>query len=166
MLREFGSAETAFLSEEGSFRKKKGISAQEAELLESRSLTEAEETLNRCKEFEIRALPLSDPDYPERLRQIFLPPVVLYIKGTLPPVDSIPIISVIGTRHASPYGEKMGEKLSWEISRLGGTVVSLLSSGVDEAAARGALRSGKSCIGVLGTPHDQCRIPIAQDILY
>ena len=166
VLREFGSAETAFLSEEGSFRKKKGISAQEAELLESRSLTDAEKALNRCKELGIRALPLPDPDYPERLRQIFLPPVVLYIKGALPPVDSIPIISVIGTRHASPYGEKMGEKLAWEISRLGGTVVSLLSSGVDEAAARGALRSGKSCIGVLGTPHDQCRIPIAQDILY
>ena len=166
VLREFGSAETAFLSDEGSFRKKKGISAQEAELLESRSLADAEEALNRCKELEIRALPLPDPDYPERLRQLFLPPVVLYIKGTLPPVDSIPIISVIGTRHASPYGEKMGEKLAWEISRLGGTVVSLLSSGVDEAAARGALRSGKSCIGVLGTPHDQCRIPIAQDILY
>ena len=125
----------------------------------------AEEALTQCEKQGIRVLTQAELDYPERLRQIYAPPAVLYVKGTLPALDLIPVVSVIGTRHASPYGEKMGEKLAYEISRHGGTVVSLLSSGVDEAAACGALRAGRGCIGVLGTPHDRCRIPIAQDIL-
>ncbi len=166
VLREFGTAEKAFLSEPGSFLRKKGISAQEAEKLELRSLTEADEVLQRCREQEIRIIPYDAPEYPNRLREILAPPAVVYVKGSLPLLDECPVISVIGTRKASPYGVKMGERLAYEISRCGGTVVSLLSSGVDEAAARGALRSGKLCIGVLGTPHEQCRLPIAQDLEY
>ena len=165
VLREFKTAEDAFYSEAGSFRRKRGISAQEAETLERRSLEGTEDVLTKCGEQEIAILPWDAPEYPERLRQIAIPPAVLYVKGTIPDVDELPVISVIGTRKASPYGVKMGERLAYEISRCGGTVVSLLSSGVDEAAAKGALRSGTPCIGVLGTCHEQCHIPLARDIL-
>ena len=165
VMRMFETPEAAFQSKEGSFRKKRGISPQEAELLEARSMTEADEVLARCEEQEIAVLPYDAPEFPERLRQIAVPPAALYVKGVLPPLDLIPVISVIGTRKASPYGVKMGARLAYEISRCGGTVVSLLSSGVDEAAARGALRSGKPCLGVLGTPHEQCRLGIAGEIL-
>ena len=165
VMRMFETPEAAFQSKEGSFRKKRGISPQEAELLEARSITEADEVLARCEEQEIAVLPYNAPEFPERLRQIAVPPAALYVKGVLPPLDLIPVISVIGTRKASPYGVKMGARLAYEISRCGGTVVSLLSSGVDEAAARGALRSGRPCLGVLGTPHEQCRLGIAGEIL-
>ena len=165
VMRMFESAEAAFHSKEGSFRKKRGISPQEAELLEARSLTGADEVLEHCEEQEISALPYDAPEFPERLRQIAVPPAVLYVKGVLPPIDLLPVISVIGTRKASPYGVKMGERLAYEISRCGGTVVSLLTSGVDEAAARGALRADKPCIGVLGTPHELCRMEIGRDLL-
>ena len=165
VMRMFENAEAAFHSKEGSFRKKRGISPQEAELLEARSLTGADEVLEQCEEQEISALPYDAPEFPERLRQIAVPPAVLYVKGVLPPIDLLPVISVIGTRKASPYGVKMGERLAYEISRCGGTVVSLLTSGVDEAAARGALRADKPCIGVLGTPHELCRMEIGRDLL-
>lgn len=165
VLRDFETAEKAFLSGEGSFRGRKGISAQEAELLEARSLVDADAALEKCLEQELQIIPIDSPAYPERLRQIHTPPVALYVKGQLPELDGLPVISVIGTRKASPYGVKMGERLAFEISRCGGTVVSLLSDGVDEAAARGALRAGKPCVGVLGTPHDRCRLPVARDIL-
>ena len=165
VMRMFESAEAAFHSKEGSFRKKRGISPQEAELLEARSLTGADEVLEHCEEQEISVLPYDAPEFPERLRQIAVPPAVLYVKGVLPPLDLLPVVSVIGTRKASPYGVKMGERLAYEISRCGGTVVSLLTSGVDEAAARGALRADKPCIGVLGTPHELCRLEIGRDIL-
>ena len=164
-LSQLNIAEAAFHSKEGSFRKKRGISPQEAELLEARSLTGADEVLEHCEEQEISALPYDAPEFPERLRQIAVPPAVLYVKGVLPPIDLLPVISVIGTRKASPYGVKMGERLAYEISRCGGTVVSLLTSGVDEAAARGALRADKPCIGVLGTPHELCRMEIGRDLL-
>ena len=110
-------------------------------------------------------LPVTAEDYPQKLREIAVPPALLFVKGRLPALDEIPVISVIGTRRASPYGIKMGERLAYEISRCGGTVVSLLSPGVDEAAARGALRAGKTCIGVLGSSHERCRFPVAQEIL-
>lgn len=165
VLKEFKTAENAFLSNEGSFRGKKGISGQEAELLELRMLTEADKILEQCEEQEIRIIPYDAAEFPERLRQVEIPPAVLYVKGTVPQLDELPVISVIGTRKASPYGVKMGERLAYEISRCGGVVVSLLSSGVDEAAARGALRSDRACLGVLGTPHERCHLPIAREIL-
>lgn len=165
VMRMFDSAKEAFRSEEGSFRKKRGISPQEAELLEARSLTGVDEVLEQCAEQEISVLPYDAPEFPERLRQIAVPPAVLYVKGMLPPIDLLPVIAVIGTRKASPYGVKMGERLAFEISRCGGTVVSLLTSGVDEAAAEGALRAERPCIGVLGTPHEQCRLELARDLL-
>ena len=165
VMRMFESPEAAFQSKEGSFRKKRGISSQEAELLEARSMTSVDEVLAQCDDQEIAVLPYDAPEFPERLRQIAVPPAVLYVKGMLPAVDPVPVISVIGTRKASPYGVKMGERLAYEISRCGGTVVSLLTSGVDEAAARGALRSGRPCVGVLGTPHEQCRLEIARELL-
>ena len=165
VMRMFESPEAAFRSKEGSFRKQKGISSQEAELLEARSLAAADVVLEQCEEQEIAVLPYDAPEFPERLRRIAVPPAVLYVKGSLPPLDLLPVISVIGTRKASPYGIKMGQRLAYEISRCGGTVVSLLTSGVDEAAARGALRSGRPCVGVLGTPHEHCRLEIAREIL-
>ena len=165
VLRMFETPEAAFCSKEGSFRKQKGISPQEAELLEARSLAAADEVLQQCGEQGLSVLPYDAPEFPERLRQIAVPPAVLYVKGVLPPLDLLPVVSVIGTRKASPYGVRMGERLAYEISRCGGTVVSLLTSGVDEAAARGALRAGRPCVGVLGTPHEQCRLEIAGALL-
>ena len=108
VMRMFESPEAAFRSKEGSFRKQKGISSQEAELLEARSLAAADVVLEQCEEQEIAVLPFDAPEFPERLRRIAVPPAVLYVKGSLPPLDLLPVISVIGTRKASPYGIKMG----------------------------------------------------------
>lgn len=165
VLHAFQTAEHAFFSKEGSFRSCRGISAREAELLEMRELSGVDAVLEACDRQGLRILSYPDPDYPEKLRQIYMSPVCLYIRGVLPPLDDHPVVSVIGTRKASPYGVKMGELFSAQIACGGGTVVSLLGSGVDESAARGALLSGHPCVGVLGTPHETCRIPISEDVV-
>lgn len=164
VLRKFETAEAAFCSKEGSFRSCRGISAKEAEILEKRELDGVNGVLDACDRQELRILSYEDPEYPEKLRQIYMPPVCLYIRGELPSLNEHPVISVIGTRRASPYGVKMGELLAAQIACGGGTVISLLGSGVDESAARGALLSGKPCIGVLGTPHEACRIAVSRDV--
>ncbi|MBO7669420.1 MAG: DNA-protecting protein DprA, partial [Oscillospiraceae bacterium] len=92
--------------------------------------------------------------YPDCLCQLFDPPAVLFILGTLPPVDEIPVLAVIGTRRASPYGIKMGGELAARLAADGAVVLSLLTQGIDEAAAKGALLSHGPCIGVLGTSHE------------
>lgn len=102
----------------------------------------------------LRIITLQDAAYPNRLRNIYAPPVVLYVRGALPLVDENALIAVIGTRKASPYGLRMGRELAAQISRCGGIVVSGLTAGVDAAAARGALEADGVCVGVLGTPHE------------
>ena len=164
VLRDFGDAENAFSSGEGAFHGRQGITPREAELLEQRDPAEAQDSLRRCEIQGLEILPWTDSRYPACLRTLYYPPAVLFVKGSLPEVDSIPTIAVIGTRNASPYGLKLGAEFAREISDCGGTVISLLTSGVDEAAARGALLSGRPCIGVLGTPHENCRISLADDI--
>ncbi len=91
----FGSAERAFHSKAGCFRSLKGVTAKEAALLEDRSLQNAETSLELCNRYGITALPITDPQYPERLKEIYLPPPVLYLQGKLLPIDELPVVSVI-----------------------------------------------------------------------
>ncbi len=164
VISRFGNAEEAFLAPSGSFANLKGISAKEADALDNRDLRMAGICLEECARQGIRILPITDPAYPARLKEIYTPPVVLFVQGMLPPVDEFPVIAVIGTRSASPYGLKMGERLAKEISLLGGMALSLLTPGVDEAAARGALQAGTPCLAVLGTPHENFRGSLMRDV--
>ncbi len=153
LAEHYGDAEAAFLAPPGEYKTVDGVSAAEAELFERRELAAADRILERCREENISILTLADAAYPQRLRNIFAPPVALYVKGRLPDVDAIPAVAVIGTRKATPYGIKMGRDIAFEIARSGGIVVSGLTEGIDRAAARGCLLGGGSCIGVLGTAH-------------
>ena len=123
-----------------------------------------ENILAECRRLDIRPVTMRDADYPRRLRNIFAPPAVIYVKGKLPELDDEAAIAVIGTRKASPYGLKMGSRLAYEIVKCGGIVVSGLTSGVDAAAARGALMADGVCIGVLGTSHEQEKGRLARDV--
>ena len=153
LAEHYGDAERAFLAPPGDYAKLPGLSAAEAALFEARDLRRADEILEACRLEGIRILSMQDADYPLRLRSIYAPPVVLYVKGRLPDLDSVPSVAVIGTRKATPYGLKMGKNLAFEIAKAGGIVVSGLTDGVDRAAARGCLLAGGTCIGVLGTAH-------------
>ena len=82
---------------------------------------------------------LSDGDYPQRLRNIPDPPVLLYIKGRMPPVDEKLTIGIVGTRNCTPYGVITAERMAYDIARGGGMVVSGLAKGIDSAAAIGAM---------------------------
>ena len=164
VVQLFGDAETAFLSKPGSFSGHAGISAREAAQLELRDLTDVDRTLARCRAQDLTVLPITDPSYPDCLRQLFDPPAVLFVRGTLPPVDEIPVLAVIGTRRASPYGIKMGGELAARLAADGAVVLSLLTQGIDEAAAKGALLSHGPCIGVLGTSHEVCRLSLVREV--
>ena len=164
VVRDFGDAETAFLSKPGSFSGCAGISSREADLLEQRDLSKTDWVLSRCRAQNLTVLPITDPSYPDCLRQVFDPPAVLFVQGTLPPLDDVPVLAVIGTRRASPYGIRMGRELATQIAAEGAVVLSLLTRGIDEAAAEGALLSDGPCIGVLGTSHEACNLPAAREV--
>lgn len=154
LLEDFQDPEGAYFADEKRLLKTAWLTDAERRLLSDKSLTRAEEILSKCREDSVSILTINDAAYPERLRNIYDPPVLLYIKGRLPAVDSEAAIALVGTRRATPYGFKLGRQLGFEISRCGGLVVTGLAAGVDSAAADGALRAGGGCIGVLGCAID------------
>lgn len=165
VLQLCGDAERAYAEESDAFHGVRGITAREAEALENRDLTAAEFSLRRCLEQKLRILPLTDPAYPERLKQIAEPPAALYIQGEFPELDKAPVLAVIGTRRASAYGLRMSRELAFQIASGGATVLSLLTPGADEAAAAGMIQAGTPCIGVLGTAHEACRWPLMRQVV-
>lgn len=164
LIEHYGDAEAAYHAPRGVYSMLPELTAQEAERLEKRDMSKANPILGACEEQYLQVITYQDARYPKRLRNIYAPPVVLYVKGKLPDVDNEALISVIGTRKASVYGLKMGRDLAYQICRGGGTVVSLLTSGVDAEAARGALLADGKCIGVLGTSHGEERGQLAQEL--
>ncbi len=96
----------------------------------------------------INVVTIKEREYPDNLRNIYDPPVVLYVKGSLNGCKNR--IAIVGSRHPSSYGLKVAEKLAYELSGLGLTVVSGLASGIDGAAHSGALRNSGKTIAVLG----------------
>jgi DNA processing protein len=95
------------------------------------------------------AIPINDPLYPEPLRQIFDPPILLYARGNVDLLRGTSF-AVVGTRRPTPYGLAVAEKLSADLSRAGLTIVSGMARGIDTAAHRGALSADGQTIAVLG----------------
>src|SRR2546428_1645466 len=92
---------------------------------------------------------LGDERYPELLRAIYDPPVVLYCDGVPEPGDR-QAVAIVGSRQATPYGFRITETLAGELSALGFTIVSGFARGIDAAAHRAALAAGGRTIAVLG----------------
>ena len=164
LLERFGDPEAVFRAPAGSFEEIEGIGKAEAAVLERRDLSLAEEIREACERQGIWIVTQQDAAYPPRLRHIFSPPVVLYGKGTLPQPETDVPIAVIGTRDNTPYGLRMAESFGSELARSGATVVSLLTSEIEQAAAREAMRAGGRVIGVLGVPHERDRRPLAAEV--
>ena len=162
LLDTFGDAERVYFATKEALDRVPGLSRADAEALQERDLKCAQEIREACRQQNIRIITLQDAAYPNRLRHICAPPVVLYVKGRLPEVDDNALISVIGTRRASVYGLRMARDMAWQISRCGGIVVSGLTTGIDAAAAESALRAGSPCVGVLGTAHESERSELAR----
>jgi len=141
----------AFFAPFGAYDEIQGLTEKEKQLLRDKDMGPTERILEKCQMENIGILTLQDAAYPERLRQIPDPPPVLYVRGTLPYLDELPAIAVVGTRKASAYGIKMAMRLGQEITAGGGCVVTGLALGIDGASARGALMQNGPCVGVLGS---------------
>jgi DNA processing protein len=96
---------------------------------------------------------LTDADYPERLREIFDSPPVLWVRGDRA-LLSRPAIAVVGTRAPSPYGTGMAEMLSRDLAARRMVILSGMARGVDTAAHKGALKAGGPTVAVWGTGID------------
>lgn len=127
-----------------------GLSAQQKQALENKDLSQAQKIEKICARKDIGILTFNDDRYPDRLRNIHTPPLVLYYKGTLPDFEERPAIGVVGTRKASAYGLNMARQFGGQIAACGGIVVSGGAYGGDAMALEGALEAGGQTVAVLG----------------
>jgi DNA processing protein len=131
-----------------------GIPAVSAQSLGTgRSLELAQDELARAAAAAVQIVALEDAAYPAQLKQIYDPPLVLYVRGNVAAVSQAGI-AVIGTRHPTPYGTGMAERLACDLAARGLVIFSGLARGVDTAGHRGAIAGKGKTVAVLGTGID------------
>ena len=122
-------------------------------IFEGKSLELAVEEARRTEAGGARLLCYAEAAYPERLREIFDPPPVLWLRGRAD-LLARPGIAVVGTRHPSPYGSQMAEMLSRDLAARRLVILSGMARGIDSCAHRGALTARMPTVAVWGTGVD------------
>ena len=153
VIEQFGTAERVFTATltELEATGLRAISAQS--IATGKSLEMAKEECAKAIEARARIISLSDPEYPSRLKEIYDPPVILFVKGSVE-VLSQPGLAMVGTRHPTPYGTGMAERLASDLAARGLAIISGLARGIDTASHRGAVAAKGKTIAVLGTGID------------
>jgi DNA processing protein len=153
IVEHFGSAEAVFrasLTElEGA-----GIQAVSAQSLATGKSAElAREEIARAAAAGVTVISMEDASYPPRLREIYDPPLILYVRGDVE-VLTKPGIAMVGTRHPTPYGSGMAERLACDLAAQGLVIISGMARGVDTASHRGAIAAKGKTLAVFGTGVD------------
>lgn len=157
LVENFGTAAKVWNASESILKKILDQSVFES-FNQFRSKTNPDNLLQEVYKKDIKVLILTDKNYPERLKQIFDPPPVLYLKGEIKSGDSLSI-AVVGTRRITSYGREVTEKLVEQLSSSRLTIISGLARGVDALAHKVALNSGARTIAVLGSGVDNIYPP-------
>ena len=151
LVRAFGSAQELYEAEEADVLATGIISPEStARFVESnknnRKLPELLQA--QCERLHISVVPIVSSPYPGRLKRILRPPVVLYVKGTLP--DCRYSIGMVGSRMADAYGKKVAVSFGRALAEAGVVIVSGGAKGIDTASHTGALQGGGKTVAVLG----------------
>ena len=94
-------------------------------------------------------IPISDPRFPPRLKEIFDPPIALFVRGRVELLHSV-MLGVVGTRRPTAYGTAATQRLSPDLAMAGLTIVSGMARGIDTAAHRSVLDVGGDTVAVFG----------------
>jgi len=119
-----------------------------------KSLELASEEYDHARELGASLVVPGDVEYPKRLLEIYDPPLALYLRGNSEVIDK-PGISVVGTRHPTPYGVSMAERLACDLAAHGLIIFSGMARGIDTAAHRGALNAHGQTVAIWGTGIDE-----------
>ena len=168
LINHFGDVVSAWHAP-GEALRAAGIGSKVVEnFLQVRSSVDLERIWQGIQAKDIQVLIWDDPEYPVRLKEIELPPPVLYVRGGLLPEDEW-AIAIVGTRRLTPYGRQVTTEIAGMLARSGVSVVSGLARGIDGVAHKAALEAGGRTLAVLGSGVDRIYPPehrlLAGDIL-
>ena len=126
------------------------VTQQEAEKIASCSFSQAMQVEEYCAKKGIYILTFDDPLYPQRLKGIDCPPVVLFCRGNVGCLSAEKSVAVIGTREPDIYSVGVAEEFSNDLAQHGVSIVSGFAMGIDTAAHKGAINAGGSTVAVMG----------------
>jgi DNA processing protein len=150
LIEHFRSADRALGASVSELAKIDGIGFKTAEqIAASRGKFDADAELELAEKLGVWIIHLADERYPSVLKQIYDPPPVLYVKGSLARQDNL-AISIVGSRRCSLYGQEQASRLAHFLSSAGFTICSGMARGIDTAAHQGALSASGRTIAVQG----------------
>jgi DNA processing protein len=167
LLEAFGTMESAWKASASALGSA-GLGRKTIQsILARRETVDPARELERISEMGFSVLTIIDPRYPSRLREIDLPPPLLFLNGSLGEHDNL-AAAVVGTRRATQYGRSVAREMAYVLAGCGVTIVSGLARGIDGIAHQAALDAGGRTIAVLGSGLDKIYPPehraLAKDI--
>jgi DNA processing protein len=151
LLDRFGSPAQVFAASRGALEAS-GVKPETVrELHDSEILERAGAEIERLEQLGATVITLEDEDYPPLLREIYDPPIALYVRGDLKRACERPCLAVVGSRRCSTYGINAAASLARDLAAQGLTIVSGMARGIDAAAHRGALEAAGLTVSVVGT---------------
>lgn len=150
LISLYDNAYEIFYADSEELERIDGISSATCARLSKKNLERATAILDACERLEIGVLPYADPAYPNALRELSAPPVLLYCRGTLPNFQKRLSIGMVGTRRMSAYGMQTAYKIAYELAAVGTVIVSGMAAGIDGVCAAAALAAKGTTVAVLG----------------
>src|SRR3954470_293770 len=151
LLEQFGEAASILKASKSQLAAVRGIGEDTAEAISKWETTvPLAAELKRIEDFGCHIVTQMEEEYPELLKQIYDPPIVLYVKGTLTAKDKN-AVAMVGSRMTTHYGIEVARRLAYQLGYVGVTVVSGGARGIDTAAHQGALTAKGRTIAVFGT---------------
>jgi len=155
LLERFGAAEAVYGATRAELEKLRLLPEAIDSIIARDRFEIAEAEIEQVRKFGADLLILDDGVYPAMLREIYDPPIALYVKGAWEECLEQPCVAIVGSRRCSTYGQNAALMLGRDLAQRGVTVVSGFARGIDASAHRGALEGGGRTIGVLGTGIDE-----------
>lgn len=154
LLTQFPDPSKIFKLSKSELRTVEGIGEASAlTLLSFDAWDEVDETIEATEKVKANILTIADENYPQLLKQIYDPPILLWYKGDIEALSESGI-AVVGTRNTTSYGKKMAKKLSTELAENGLCIFSGLAHGIDSVAHQSAVDVGSKTVAVLGSGID------------
>lgn len=149
-INYFGSAEEVFDAAKEEISEIEGLMRSEIDALCQKKLKRATEIVKYCGENGIEIITYDSDNYPQALKNVFAPPIVIYRRGSLSCFNGIPMFTIVGTRKSTKEGERTAYEFACKLSDAGCTIVSGMADGIDAAANRGAIAGKTPTVAVLG----------------
>jgi DNA processing protein len=165
LIEAFGEPQAILAARRDELLRVENIGAEVAQsIVNWRQHVDLDAELARIEKAGVQVVTREDAEYPKHLREIYDPPLALYVRGSLGEGDPH-AVAIVGSRRTTLYGQEMARKLAYQLARVGVTVVSGAARGIDTCAHRGALQAKGRTVAVLGCGVDVAYPPENKELL-